>query len=65
MNFIMIYKFCPKQRKLKKSKNLWLICMIKKELVIHIRNLNQALNHGLVFLKNYKVIKFNQKTWLK
>ena len=33
--------------------------------VIHIRNLKQALNHGLVFKKVHKVIKFNQNTWLK
>ena len=34
----------------------------KTEYVIHIRNLKQALNHGLVFKKVHKVIKFNQKT---
>ena len=33
--------------------------------VIHIRNLKQALNHGLVFKKAHKIIKFNQKAWLK
>ena len=33
--------------------------------VIHIRNLNQALNHGLVFKRVHKVIKFNQNAWLK
>ena len=32
---------------------------------IHIRNLKQALNHGLVLKKVYKVIKFNQNAWLK
>ena len=31
----------------------------KTEYVIHIRNLKQALNHGLVFKKVHKVIKFN------
>ena len=35
------------------------------EYVIHIRNLKQALNHKLVLKKNYRVIKFNQKDWLK
>ena len=29
---------------------------------MHIRNLNQALNHGLVLKK---AIKFNKKAWLK
>ena len=37
----------------------------KIEYVIHIRNLEQALNHGLVFEKVHKVIKFNQNIWLK
>ena len=35
------------------------------ERVIHIRNLNQALNNELVFKKSHKVIKFNQNAWLK
>ena len=33
--------------------------------VILIRNLKQALNHGLVWKKVHKVMKFNQKAWLK
>ena len=33
--------------------------------VIHIRNLKQALNYGLVLKKVYVVIKFNQNSWLK
>ena len=37
----------------------------KTKYVIHIRNLNQALNHGLVFKKVHKMIKFNQNAWLK
>ena len=32
----------------------------KNEYVIHIRNLKQPLNHGLVFKKDNIVIKFNQ-----
>ena len=31
----------------------------KTECVIHIRNLKEASNHGLVFKKVHKVIKFN------
>ena len=38
--------------------------MIKK-CITHIRNLKQALNHGLVFKKLHRIIKFNQKAWLK
>ena len=37
----------------------------KNECVIHIRNLKQALNCGLVFKKVHRVIRFNKKTWLK
>ena len=35
------------------------------EYVIHIRNLKQALNRGLILKKVHRVIKFNQKAWLK
>ena len=35
------------------------------ENVIHIRNLKQALNRGLILKKVHRVIKFNQKAWLK
>ena len=37
----------------------------KTECVIHIKNLKQALNHGLVLKKFHKVIKFNQNARLK
>ena len=37
----------------------------KTEYIIHIRNLKQAINHGLVLKKVHKVIKFNQNAWLK
>ena len=37
----------------------------KTEYVIHIRNLKQALNHGLVLKNVYRIIKFNHKAWLK
>ena len=37
----------------------------KTECVIHIRNLKQVLNHGLILKKLYGVIKFNQNAWLK
>ena len=33
--------------------------------MLQVRNLKQALNHGLVFKKVYRVIKFNQSVWLK
>ena len=37
----------------------------KKEYVIHIKILKQALNHGLVLEKLHRVIKFSQERWLK
>ena len=37
----------------------------KTEYVIHIRHLNQALNHGLSLKKVHRVIKIDQKAWLK
>ena len=37
----------------------------KEEYVTHIRNLKQALNHGLVLKKAHRVIQFNQKAWIK
>ena len=37
----------------------------KTEYVIHIKNLKQALNHGLVLKNVHGMIKFNQKAWLK
>ena len=35
------------------------------EHVIFIKNLKQALNHGLILRKVQRVIKFNQRDWLK
>ena len=32
---------------------------------MHVRKLNQALNHGEILKKVDKVIKLNQETWLK
>ena len=47
-----------------KSKKLAAILYDKTENVIHIKNLKQALNHGLVLKKVNRVIKFNQNTLL-
>ena len=37
----------------------------KTEYVINIRNLKQALNHGLVLKKVHRIIQFDQNAWLK
>ena len=36
----------------------------KKEYVIHIIGIKQALNQGVAFKKDHRVIKFNKKVWL-
>ena len=37
----------------------------KTDYVIHIKNLKQTLNHGLILEKVHRVIKFNEKAWLE
>ena len=37
----------------------------KTEYFIHIRNLKQALYHGIGLKKFHRVIQFNQNAWLK
>ena len=37
----------------------------KTEYLIHIRNFNQTLIHGLALKKDHKLIRFNQNAWLK
>ena len=37
----------------------------KNKYVIHMRELKQVLNHGLVLKKVHRVIESNKKTWLK
>ena len=32
---------------------------------MHLRNLKQALNHGLTFKKVQSFIRFNQEAWFK
>ena len=55
----MIYHFCQACQKLVTNLH------DKTEYVIHIRNLKQALNHRLIQKKVCRVVKFNQKAWLK
>ena len=57
--------FLPERKKLEKVEKL--VCSIedKEKYVIHIRALKQALNNGLKLKKVHRVIKFQQKAWLK
>ena len=53
--------FCPHSLNYYSTANLH----DKTEYVIHIRNLKQALNHGLVLKNVHRVIKFSQNALLK
>ena len=53
--------FLPERMKLEKVKKLVANLHDKTEYLIRIRNLKQALNHGLILKKVHRVIKFNQK----
>ena len=55
----------PERMKIKKVEKLVANLHDETEYVTHIRNLKQALNHGLVLKKVHRVIKFNQNAWLK
>ena len=57
--------FLPERMKLQKVEKLVANLHDKTEYVILIRNSKQPLNHGLVWRKVHRVIKFNQKGWLK
>ena len=57
--------FLPERMKIEKVEKLVANLHNKTEYVRHIRNLEQALNHGLVLKKFHKVIKFNQNAWPK
>ena len=53
--------FLPERMKIEKVEKLVTNLHDKTECVIHIKNLKQALNHGLILKKVHRVIKFNQK----
>ena len=57
--------FLPERKKTGKCNKL--VCDIydKKNRVVHVKALKQALNHGLILKKVHTVIQFNQKVWLK
>ena len=57
--------FLPERMKIEKVEKLVTNLHGKTEYVIHIRSLKQALNHGLILKSVHRVIKFNQKGWLK
>ena len=52
--------FLPERMEIEKVEKLVANLHDKTDYVIHIRNIKQALNHGLVLKKVHRVIKFNQ-----
>ena len=57
--------FLLERMKIDKCKKLVFNLYDKKDYIVHIRSLKQALNHGLLLKKVHRVIQFNQKGWLK
>ena len=51
--------------KIEKVKKLAANLYDKKEYAMHIKRLKQATNHELVLKEVHRVVKFNQKLWLK
>ena len=59
------FPFLPEIKKLKNVEKLVTNFHDKTEYVIHIKNLKQALNHGLILKRVLRGISFNQDEWLK
>ena len=57
--------FLPERMKINKCNKL--ICNLYdiQHYVVHIRALNQALNHGYILKRAHRVIQFDQGAWLK
>ena len=53
--------FLPERMEIEKVEKLLTNLHDKSKYVIHIRNLKQALNHGLILKNVHRVVKFNQK----
>ena len=57
--------FLSERMEVNKCKKLVCNLFNKKNYVVHINALKQALNHRLKLKKIHRVIEFNQKEWLK
>ena len=57
--------FLPERMVINNTKKL--VCNLndKKNYIVHINGLKQALDHGLQLKKVHRVIEFEQETWLK
>ena len=54
-----------RKKKIRTSRKTCLYYRRQRKICHHIRALKKALNRGLKFKKVHKVIKFQQKAWLK
>ena len=57
--------FLSERMKIDKCNKLVWNLYDKKNYVVHIRSLKQALDHGLILKKVHRVIQFNEEAWLK
>ena len=64
-NFQNELPFLQERMKIEKTEKIVANLHDKNEYVIHLINLKQALNQGLVLKKTHRTIKFNKKVWLK
>ena len=59
------FPFLPEKLVVNNTKKLICNLQDKKDYVVHINVLKQALDHGLKLIKVHQVIEFDQETWLK
>ena len=57
--------FLPEKIVVNNTKKLICNLQDKKDYVVHINVLKQALDHGLKLIKFHQVIEFDQEAWLK
>ena len=57
--------FLPERMKIEKFQKLVANLHDKTEYSLHIRNLEQALSHGLALKKVHRIIQVHQNAWLK
>ena len=57
--------FLPEKMKIEKIERVVTNLHDKIEYVVHLRNLQQQLNHGLILKSIHRVIKFNQNALMK
>ena len=65
MIYIKDLPFLLERKKIEKTEKLVSSIEDKEKYIIHINALKQILNHGLNFKNVHRVIRFNQKAWLK